>query len=154
LQARDSKSDGATSQTVRHLFDQAVALEPNETKSHMARARWLLSHGDPQGWQDLEYIDRLASQPYGKYPALAEFVNLDFARAYVQLAERALRQHQKEKARALIERGLQDVARARANESLQRQMAVEMAGTGFNLGPARDLGELEVNLNDLKERAK
>jgi len=152
LQAKDSKS--TTPQNIRQLFDRAVALEPNETKSRLARARWLLSRNDPQGWKDLEYIAHLASQPYGKYPAVMDIVNLDFARAYIQLAEHTLRNNQKEKARSLIERGLQDVARARTHEARQRQMAEEMVGTGINVGPARDLGELELNLNDLKEHAE
>lgn len=133
------------------LFDRAVSLEPNETAPRLARARWRLEHKDVRAWKDLEFIARLADEPYGKYPATPEFVNLDFARAYVPLAGRALQEGRRDEARRFIERGLADVARAQAYRPAQEAMAREGAS---NAGPAADLNLLETQLKQLKEQAR
>jgi len=140
------------------LFDQAVALEPNETKTRLARAQWLLNHNDARGWQDLEYIARLADQPYGKYPAIVEIVNLDFAQAYAKLAARALRNGKKSEASKLIGRVLSDLARWRTHEPRRRQLAEEPAAADELDREKQRHDALEIELrevqNQLKERAR
>jgi hypothetical protein len=136
------------------LFDQAVALEPNETKTRLARGQWLLSHNDARGWQDLEYIARLADQPYGKYPATPDIVNLDFAQAYAKLAARAMKEGKRTEAARLVERGLYDVARWHAYEPHRRELA-EATGTLDELDHEKQLLEtLEAQLNRLRNQLK
>jgi O-antigen ligase len=136
------------------LFDRAVTLDPNDTSMRLARGQWLLSHSNQRGWQDLEYIARLADAPYGKYPAVQESVNLDFARAYMKLAERALQTGDKAGALKLLERPAADVARARAYEERQRQLAESVAGSSVDIAPPENLDDLEAQLNSLKEQAR
>ena len=140
--------------TAARFFDQAVELAPRDSHVRLARARWRLARNDARGWQDLEYVVALAEQPYGKYQPIEEMVNLDFARAALRLAERALKRGDKEAARRLLARAAPDVARARAKEARQRELMKEAERGTVNLGPAQDLSALEAQLQDLKEQAR
>ncbi|HVF09716.1 MAG TPA: O-antigen ligase family protein [Abditibacteriaceae bacterium] len=136
------------------LFDQAVALDPHDTSLRLARAAWLLRFDDARGWQDLAYIAGLADQPYGRYPATPEFVNLDFAEAYAKLAARALRQGQKSATSKLIERGLNNLARWRQHEPRRREVAQE-TGTLEELEREKQrLEALEAQLRALQNELK
>ncbi|MBV9863895.1 MAG: O-antigen ligase family protein [Abitibacteriaceae bacterium] len=151
----EAKAQQHDLQATQTYFDKAIALDPKGTNTRLARAQWLLSQpqemAQAKGWQDLEYIAQLAQQPYGRFPATPELVNLDFTRAYVKLAGRALQNGHKAAAQDYIQRGLADVQRARKYEAFQRQLAD--IGVG-NVAPAGDLDELETSLKTLQERAR
>lgn len=151
----ESSAQHGDATTARRYFDHAIAVDPNGTTTLLARANWLLNRADApaqaQGWQDLEHIAALARQPYGKFPATPELVNLDFARAYAKLAARDLQADHKDVARDLVTRGLEDVARAHRYEGFQRQLA--SIGVG-NITRNTDLNELETTLNQLKAQAQ
>lgn len=136
-------------------FERAIQLEPNETFIRRARAEWLSSRNDATSWNDLEFIARLRDTPYGRYPATPEIVNLDFARAYLKLAERALSQKQVARARELIARGLDDVARAKVFAKDQERMAQALRQSGdtsIDVGPDPELPQLEEQLQNLQRR--
>ncbi len=133
-------------------FDRAVELEPNETSTLLARAKWRLENNDARGWQDLEKIAALADAPYGRYRPVEEIVNLDFLRAYVQLAPRAIEQKKLDLARRYIERGLQDVQEAQKFEARRRELA-QASGVGDD-GTSTDLSQLEAQLKALQQQLK
>jgi hypothetical protein len=136
-------------------FERAIQLEPNETFIRLARAKWLLERNDAAAWDDLEFIAKLRDTPYGRYPATPEIVNLDFARAYIKLAERALAQKKTKRARELIARGLDDVARAKAfakNQQAMAQALQQSGDTSLSVGPDPELPQLEEQLQNLQRR--
>jgi len=111
-----------------------------------------LAHGDARGWDDLEYIVRLRDEPYGRYPALDEetFVNLDFTRAALKLAERAATQGEEEKARGYFQQIETDLAQARKIEAQQKEMRAAL-GSDYEGPPPPDLAALEARLEVLRE---
>ena len=132
-------------------FDRAIELDPNGTSAHLARGQWLLQHTDLRGWRDLEFIARLAMQPYGKYPATPDFVNFDFARAYVQLVPRLLAQGKRAHARQLVQCGLADIAHARGYQSQQEEIEKETEGA-VDTERAQELDKLETQLKELDKQ--
>ena len=139
--------------STEEIFNRAVQLDPNSTSVRLARAHWLLDKNDPRAWNDLQYIVQLRDAPYGRYPALADLVNLDFARASIPLARRALQNGDKATTQKLLERSLSEVKEAREKEEYWRQINAANPGAG-DLADAEDLGELEAQLNDLRKQAK
>ena len=108
------------------LWNRALELDPNDPSTRLARGAWLLDRGEAgekaRGWRDLEHIERLADAPFGRYPAVPTNVDLNFPRAYARLARRALQSGDTKRARALVTRGLADVARARLYEATNREL--------------------------------
>ena len=72
---------------------------------------------------------KLWDAPYGRYPALADQVNLDFARGVALLAPHLKRNGQAPRARKLSERALKDVARAIEIAPRNREMAAAVGGS-------------------------
>ncbi|HEY0074903.1 MAG TPA: O-antigen ligase family protein, partial [Abditibacteriaceae bacterium] len=139
------------------IYDRAVELDPNDTRTRLTRADYLLSLDEKskqRGWQDYEYVAALYDAPYGKYPAIAEIVNFDFVKAFVKLAERALAKKDKTKAQKLIEKAEAVLAVWKANATRNRDIARE-SGTLENFERQENLAqELEAQVNSLKQRMK
>lgn len=139
--------------STEELFNRAVQLDRNSTSIRLARAQWLLSQNDPRAWNDLQYIVRLRDEPYGRYPALADLVDLNFARASIALARRALQNGDKAAAQQLIERSRSEITKAREKEEYWRQINTASGGAG-EFADTRDLDEIEAQLNTLEEQLK
>jgi hypothetical protein len=92
---------------------------------------------------------RLRDAPYGRYPALADLVNLDCARASIPLARRALQSGNKAAARQLIDRSLIEVKTARDKEEYWRQINAAGPGGG-DFADAQDLANLKRNSTHLR----
>ena len=124
----------------------ALALERQPKSSYflLNRAQFRLEHKDARGYDDLNALMQLWDAPYGRYPALADQVNLDFARGVALLAPRLKQTGQSKSARQLIARALKDVARAREIAPRNRAMAAAVGGSS-----ALDLYE---DANDLQTR--
>ncbi len=127
------------------LFDRAIALDLNDPGNRLARGQWRLQQGDARGWNDYEHIARLADAPYGRYPAVLEIVDLDFARAFAKLAERALQRGDKKTARDFLARGLKEVARAKGNYADSHAKA-----SAAGMEPPEDPAPIESVLNELQ----
>jgi O-antigen ligase len=117
----------------RSFFDQSVALDPQDTSLRLERARFLQKTGDSRGAQaDFERVVALADEPYGRYPATPEVVNLDFNRARLALAQQARLNGDAARARTLALRGLEDIKKARdyraANPDLFRALREGVEG--------------------------
>lgn len=129
--ARDAESHGAPPAEIEKLYERAVECDPLDTNLRLERANWLLSQKNSQGAADLEKIIQLRSEPYGRYPALAEWINLDYARATVQLAHILAKKGQKARAQSLVKLGLADCDQARkyqaGNEAVLRESGGETA---------------------------
>ena len=144
-----------TDAKAREYHDRAVQLDPNDTGNRLARAEYFSK--TPQwndlAWQDYEEVARLYDAPYGRYPAVAEIVNLDFVRAFIKLGERALEQKNKAQAKTYAERGLDVIASWHRNEARMRPIMESSNAEGF-AREARAVEELEAQLNNLKVRAE
>ena len=125
----------------------ALALErqPNSSYFLLSRAQFRLEHKDGRGYDDLEALMKLWDAPYGLYPALADQVNLDFARGVALLAPRLMRNGQAPRARQLVERALKDVARAIEIAPRNREMAAAVGGSNA-LDLYEDAPELQARL--------
>ncbi len=141
----------------RTFYDRAVELDPNDPGIRLARAEFLMVYPESRdaAWRDYEHVAALYNAPYGKYPAVAEMVNLDFARAFLKLGERALSRKNKDEAGRLAERGLAVIARWHDvfKEARNRDIAEAGNAEGF-AQEAREVEELEAQLNTLKERTR
>jgi len=109
----------------------ALALEREPLSSYflLSRARFRLEHKDGRGYDDLEALMGLWDAPYGRYPALGDQVNLDFARGVALLAPHLKQTGQDARARKLVERALTDVARAKEIAPRNREMAAAVGGS-------------------------
>ena len=124
---------------------QALAREPNSSFFWLSRAQYRLDHKDQRGYDDLEALMKLWDAPYGRYPALADQVNLDFARGVALLAPHLKQTGQTARARKLVERALKDVARAIEIAPRNREMAAAVGGSSA-LDLYEDADDLQARL--------
>jgi hypothetical protein len=116
-------------------------------------ANWRLGHKDSRGYADLTRIIALRSEPYGRYPALADWINLDYARATVQLAPYLAKTGQKARALSLIKQGLADCDNARQRQAANEAVLRETAGE-TSLDSNADLETVATQLQDLQTELK
>lgn len=136
------------------FFGRALACNPRDTGSLLERGQWRLQQGNPAGWEDLRRIAALAAAPYGRYQPLEQFVNLDFARAYVALVQHGLKVSgfaTPQEMATWVTAGLRDIRSGRENLAFQQALAREATLPG-NLAPARDLDELAWQLKQLQKQ--
>ena len=127
---------------------EALQRQPNSSYFLLYRARFRLEHKDGRGYDDLETLMRLWDAPYGRYPALGDQVNLDFARGVALLAPRLMQTGQSARARKLIERALPDAARAIEIAPRNRAMAAAVGGSSA-LDLYEDAPELKARLESI-----
>ncbi len=134
------------------LWDNAVRCAPHDSSLLLSRAKWRLSQNpnDAQAWNDLEIVVGERDAPYGRYAAVGDYVNLDFARASVLLAQRDLKNGDKNRVQALVKNALSDVALAQGKVAQQKEVAAANADSDTNLGPPKDLDELRNQLKALQ----
>ena len=147
----ESKLDNAG---VERALGRALELDPFNTRTRLERARWRLDHKNGRGYDDLEAIIKLWNAPYGRYPALADWANLDFARATLLLAPRLRQTKQTARLRSLLEHARRDLQLARAKKP-ENDAFLRAQGPGASPPEDNsDLASLEVQLesesNDLK----
>lgn len=155
-EARDEEPQSSTrSPSTAELWDNAVRLAPRDSSSLLARAQWRLKRNanDDQAWNDLETLVRERDEPYGRYAAVGEYVNLDFARASVLLIPRILKQDAA-RAKTMLQNALSDVALAEGKVARQKEIAASNAGGEGNLGPPADLDELRRQLERLQKEMR
>jgi len=134
---------------IASYYDRAIALDHNNSRMRLERARWRLAHKDLGAWDDFEYVAKLADEPYGKHPAIVQFVNLDFAEAYIQLVPRLLQRGEIARAKAMVEAGLEDVELARHYEAETAELRRIMPGSEDD---EEKLNEVEASLNLLAKK--
>jgi len=157
-EARDEESQSSTrSPSTAELWDKAVRLAPRDSSSLLARAQWRLKRNanDDQAWNDLETLVRERDEPYGRYAAVGEYVNLDFARASVLLLPRLMKMKQDAaRAKTMLQNALSDVALAEGKVARQKEIAASNAGGEGSLGPPADLSELRRQLESLQKEMR
>jgi O-antigen ligase len=133
------------------LLDETIKRDPLNTEFLLERAQWRLNknQSDAQAWRDLQKIVGLRDAPYGKYPALADQTDLNFARASILLARRALKQDQKSAAQKLIARSLEEVKRAEEKAEYWREVS-KASPEAADLAPDEDLNEIRLELKQLQ----
>ena len=107
----------------------ALERQPKSSYFLLGRAQFRLQHKDGRGYDDLNALMQLWDAPYGRYPALADQVNLDFARGVALLSPQLKARGENARARILIERALKDVARAKEIAPRNREMAAAVGGS-------------------------
>lgn len=126
-------------------FGEAIARDPLNSDLLLERAGFRLERKDGRGYDDLNAVLALRDAPYGKYPAVTEIVNLDFARATVLLAPRLKATKQSARLQKLLALAMADVKRARVFQAQNQLMAREMGTLVVNA----DLDTIEGDLQSL-----
>ena len=128
---------------------EALQREPLSSYFLLSRAKFRLQHKDARGYDDLQTLMKLWDAPYGRYPALADQVNLDFARGVALLAPRLKQTGQSARARKLVERALKNVALAKTLAARNRELA-QAVGSNSALDLYEDADDLEARLKRLE----
>ena len=151
---RGANETSSTRSSTTELWNRAVQNAPRETAIRLERAQFLLKKNpnDATALADLETIARARDEPFGRYPALADFVNLDFARASLPLAQRALKSGNLQRAAELTMRSLAEISLARSK--IDNQRALSQYNDNEDLQPPTDLNELETQFEILKQKAQ
>ena len=142
-----------SSSEIANLFDKAVQYDPNDTEIRLARGKWKLDNNHKNEWRDIEYIAALKDEPYGKYPATPEMVDLNYARAYAMLAERDSKNQKVPDAKKWIARGFEVVAEARKFEPQRRAMEQATQGS-IDYSREQTMNELEAQFKSLQEKVQ
>ena len=129
-------------------FAEAISRDPLNSDLLLERAKFRLARKDGRGFDDLNAVLALRDAPFGKYPAVTEHVNLDFARATILLAPRLKATGETARLQKLLAMAMADVKRARGFQAQNQLMARE---TGTPLVNA-DLDEIESDLRSLGAR--
>jgi tetratricopeptide (TPR) repeat protein len=140
----------------RKYLDAAVTLDPKSPLLRLERARFLESQreGDKAA-EDYEAVVALADAPLGRFPAIPEIVSLDFNRARLALANRALQRGEKSRARELARRGLSDIelARGSARANPVMMQVLKENPDGPQPPSEAELAEQEAQFNQLLKRS-
>ncbi|MBW3635983.1 MAG: O-antigen ligase family protein [Armatimonadetes bacterium] len=147
--ARAGERAGQSPAEVEKLYERAVENDPLGTRLRLERARWRLETKNGAAYDDLGFILALRDVPYGRYPALADWVNLDFARATVLLAPHLVTTGQKARAKRLVELALGDVERARHSQA-GNEAILRAAGQATDLDANADLETVAAQLAGLQ----
>lgn len=124
---------------------QALQREPLSSYFLLNRAKFRLQHKDGRGTDDLEALMQLWDAPYGRYPALADQINLDFARGVALLAPHLKQTGQSARASQLAKRALQDVTLAKTLVARNRELS-QAVGSSSALDLYEDADDLEARL--------
>lgn len=139
---------------ISDLYDEAIFYSHNDTTFRLARAKWKIKHADESGWDDLRYILELEQMPYGKYPAVPEIVNFDYAQAALLLARHALDQGDAASAKPLLELANQELQKGQnyINSPYQQQI---LNSVGEDNTDDRDLlANMQSDYQELTGRMK
>jgi len=129
---------------IGHLYEEAIRLDPNDTEIRISRGNWL----GKDGWRDFRKVVGSAQKPFGKYPATPEMVDLNFARAYLSLAQSDFVEDKAYK-KSLVEAGLKVIAEGRKWETQRREMEQAAQG-GVDESREQTMDELEEQLKKLR----
>ena len=129
---------------------EALKREPLSSYFLLSRAKYRLQHKDARGYDDLEALMDLWDAPYGRYPALADQTNLDFARGVALLAPHLKQSGQSARARKLAKRALQDVETAKTLAARNRQLAAAVGGSSA-LDLYEDADDLQAQLKQIND---
>ncbi|RYG70507.1 hypothetical protein EON80_07835 [bacterium] len=150
--ARRATKSGTPRQTEEY-YAKALENNPLDTSLLLERAQYRLQSKNSQGYDDLEKIIDLWTQPLGLYPPIEQNVNLDFARATSLLAPKFLQSRDKARLQGLVTHALADCSRAQSfaeqNAEMRRQLGGELA-----LDENADLGTLVTELQQLQTSLK
>ncbi len=138
------------------LWDNAVACAPRDSSLLLDRAKWRLTQNanDAQAWRDLNFVVRERDAPYGRYAAVGDYVNLDFARATVLLAPHLAKNGDRTRSKSSLENALADVKLAQSKVAQQEEVAKANLDSEANFGPPRDLDELQSALQQLQKELR
>ncbi len=151
--ARASDRAGQSPAEVEKLYARAVENDPLGTRLRLERALWRLETKNGAAYDDLEFILALRNAPYGRYPALADWVNLDFARATVLLAPQLVKTGQKARAKRLVELAVGDGERARQRQA-GNEAILRASGQAIDLDANADLETVAAQLVELQTQLK
>ncbi len=93
-----------------------------------------------------------AHEPYGRYPAIPEIVDLNYNRARFKVIENALQTQKLDEARQLIADGRGDLERARNFLRDQPDMARAVEESGQPLASESDINEQEQRFDEQEQR--
>ena len=128
---------------------EALQKEPLSSYFLLSRAKFRLQHkDDARGYDDLQTLMQLWDAPYGRYPALADQVNLDFARGVALLAPHLKQTGHARDARKLAQRALRDVALAKTLAARNRELSAAVGGSSA-LDLYEDADDLEARLKQI-----
>lgn len=143
----------ASPRDVETYYAKAVENNPIDTSLLLERASYRIQSKDGRGYDDLNKIISLWTQPYGRYQAVEQNVNLDFARATMLLASRLRNSGQQARLRELVTHALADCEKASGfaaqNEEMRRQLGGELS-----LDDNPDLQTLVAGLQQLQTALK
>jgi O-antigen ligase len=143
--ARFKSRQGENPNEIEALYETAYKRDPLNTSLLLEWAKWQLDTKSGKGYENLRKILKLWDEPYGKYPAIPEWVNLDFTRA-TALAWPQLSSQEKSRYK---ERSMADIATARLYEERNRQILAEI-NSSVSLNENADLDEMENQLKTLR----
>ena len=151
---------GGAEKMAEEWYNRAIALDPRDIGLRIQRAQWLEKQGrNVEALEDYERIVQAAGEPYGRYPAIPEIVDLDFNRARLKLIEHDLQTQKYDDARVLMKEGRADLERARDFLKTQPDMVRALQESGQSVtsesdieAQARAFDELQKRLD--KERTK
>lgn len=134
---------------IENFYARALENDPLNTRLRLERATWRLQTKNGAAYKDLASLIALRDAPLGRYPALAEWVNLDFARATLLLAPHLARTGSKARAQMLIQRALADCARAAQFEA-KNQEILRASNGAVDLEDNADLQSVAARLRKLQ----
>lgn len=154
--AQNRISSARNAPSTAQLWQRAIENAPRETAIRLARAKWLLAQNpaDKQAQRDLEIIVGERDAPYGKYPAIGDSVNLDFARAALMLAPFAAKNGDQTRAKTLLEIARTDLSRAQSKLAQQQKVVATGVDVPESLAPPADLDALQTQFTAQREMLK
>ena len=144
---------GGAEKMAEEWYNRAIALDPRDIGLRIQRAEWLEKQGrNAEALRDYERVVQSAREPYGRYPAIPEIVDLDFNRARLKLIERDLQTRKFDDGRVLIKAGRGDLERARSFLRDQPDMVRALAESGQRVASESDIEEQARAFDELEKR--
>ena len=144
---------GGAEKMAEEFYNHAIELDPRDIGLRIQRAEWLEKQGrKDEALRDYTRVVQSAHEPYGRYPAIPEIVDLDFNRARLKLIEHDLKTRQLDEARALSVEGRDDLQRARDFLKNQPDMVRALQESGQRVASESAIDEQARAFDELENQ--
>ena len=144
---------GGAEKMAEAWYNRAIELDPRDIGLRIQRAEWLEKHNrNEEALRDYTRVVQSAGEPFGRYPAIPEIVDLDYNRARLKLIGHDLQTRLFDDARVLIKAGRADLERARSFLTTQPDMVRALQESGQSVASESDIEEQARAFDELEKR--
>ena len=135
-------------------FARSIEIAPRDTETRQQRAQWRMAKNDARALEDWNAIAALARAPYGRFAATPEIVDLNYARALVEIARDDIRRGRRVEAAARLRDATTMLKQAQMYETKHGEFIEAARGAGALQAATEERETLQAQTRELQAQLK